>query len=550
MDFKAAIARLLEAQGIADVTLEVPPDSKLGDYAFPCFPLAKERKMAPQAIAQELAAKIATDPAADFLERVAATGPYVNFFIKQTALVAAAFEEPEYQPNGKRVVIEHSSPNIAKPFGIGHLRSTVIGGALKRVYEYAGWEVVGINHLGDWGTQFGKLIAAYKRWPTDITEDPIKKLLELYVRFHAEAEKDPTLDDAGREEFRKLEAGDPENVALWKQFRELSLQEFDRIYARLHVSFESTAGEAFYNDKMIPVLDELKAKGLTEEDEGALIVRLEDMGIQTPAIVLKSDGATIYATRDLAAAIYRKKEYNFDRMLYEVGSEQTLHFRQLFAMLKKMGHEWAEDCQHIAHGLYRFDTGKMSTRKGQVIFIEDVLQQAVERSLKTIDQKNPDLLEKEMVAEQVGIGAVIFFDLRSDRLKDIVFDWDEMLDFEGETGPYVQYTHARLCSILRKSGLEPKANPELLMTPEEIALARQLLAFPDTIEQVIKNDKPHILARHLLDLSQLVNSFYQKHRIIQDDKDLERARLALIEKTAARIELGLSLLGIMAPQEM
>jgi arginyl-tRNA synthetase len=550
MDFQKQISRLLDEAGVKDAQLEVPPNPSLGHFAFPTFPLAKERRKAPVQIAQELVAEIQKNPQSSFLEKVVATGPYVNFFIKGSALVQASFNDPEFQENGKTVVIDYSAPNIAKPFGIGHLRSTVIGGALKRVYSYAGWKTVGINHLGDWGTQFGKLIAAYKRWPTDISQDPIKRLLELYVKFHAEAEQDPTLEDAGREEFRKLEAGDPENTRLWQQFRDLSLKEFNRLYEKLGVSFESNAGEAFYNDKMQAVVDELQAKGLLEEDEGAQIVRLDDEGIQTPAIILKKDGATIYTTRDLAALIYRKKTYSFDRILYEVGSEQNLHFKQLFAIIKKMGYPWHDECYHVNHGLYMFETGKMSTRKGQVIFIEDVLQKSIDLSLKTIQEKNPALADKQEVAEQVGIGAIVFFDMKNDRTKDIIFDWDEILSFEGETGPYLQYTHARLRSILRKSSEKPEIMPELLNTEDDLAVASHLLKLQETIEQVIQNNKPHILARYLLDLAQLINSYYQKHRIIQEDKELERARLALIQKGADRIKLGLSLLGIKAPNEM
>ena len=547
MDFKGRLVELLQEHNIPAEGLEVPPNPQLGDYAFPCFALAKEHKKAPPLIAQELATKLK----ANFLEKVVATGPYVNFFIKQEALMQAAFEEITYAPVGKSVVIEYSSPNIAKPFGIGHLRSTVIGGALKRIYNYAGWHTIGINHPGDWGTQFGKLIAAYKRWPIDISEDPIKRLLDLYVKFHDEAEKDPSLEDEGREEFRKLEAGDEENRKLWEQFRVLSLEEFNKIWLQLNCEFDDTEGEAFYSDKMMTVVDELKQKGLVEEDEGALIVRFTpEEKIETPAIILKRDGSTIYATRDLAAALYRKKKYKFDRMLYEVGGEQQLHFKQVFTILKKAGHSWADECHHVWHGLYRFEEGKMSTRKGRVVFIDDVLKQAIEMSTKIIEEKNPALKNKDEVAEQVGVGAIIFFDLKNDRTNDIIFNWDDILSFEGETGPYLQYTHARLRSILRKSTEKPYINVEALTAEEEKLLAAHLLDFKRTIGQVIQHNKPHLLARYLLDLAQLVNNYYQKHQIIQEDKDVERARLALIKQVADRLELGLDLLGINAPQEM
>jgi arginyl-tRNA synthetase len=553
MDFAEEIKKLLAQHGIEHAQLEVPPDHKLGDYALPCFSLAKERKQAPPIIAKELANAL-SDSKPPFLEQIQATGPYVNLFITRSALVQASLEEPKYPSNGKTVVIDYGAPNIAKPFGIGHLRSTVIGGALKRIYAYTGWKTIGINHLGDWGTQFGKLIAAYKRWPTDLDEDPIKKLLELYVRFHDEAEKDPTLDDAGREEFRKLEAGDPENTALWQRFRDLSLKEFEKVFLRLGARFESNAGEAFYNDKMQAVVDELREKGLLEEDDGAQIVRLEDEGIETPAIILKRDGATIYTTRDLAALLYRKRTYHFDRILYEVGSEQSLHFKQLFAIVKKLGYEWSDQCEHVNHGLYMFETGKMSTRKGQVIFIEDVLAQAVERAREAMRAKNPQLLENDAVAshvlEAVGVGSIVFFDLKNDRVRDIVFDWDEILNFDGETGPYLQYTHARLRSIIRKAATAPKHDAALLQTDEDAMLASHLLSWQPMIEQVVANNKPHILARYLLDLAQLVNAYYQKHRIIQEDKALEAARLAMISTVAQRLKLGLELLGIQAPEEM
>ncbi|MBN1792079.1 arginine--tRNA ligase [Candidatus Woesearchaeota archaeon] len=533
----------------ADKLVEVPPDPKLGDYAFPCFSLAKAFRKAPQAIAQEIAGQIKLKPKGA-VERIEAVGSYINFFISQSELVKESFKKVHFKKNNKTVVLDYSSPNIAKPFGIGHLRSTVIGAALKRVYEFAGWKAVGINHLGDWGTQFGKLIVAYKKWPCDLHQDPIKKLLDLYVKFHSEAEKNPSLEDEARLEFKKLEDGDKENMRLWKEFRELSLEEFKQIYKRLDVEFDSYAGEAFYNDKMDSVVDDLKKKGLLVESEGAFIVDLKDEGIETPAIILKKDGSTIYTTRDLAAILYRKKHYHFDRILYEVGSEQTLHFKQLFSIIRKMGYSWEKDCFHVSHGLYMFETGKMSTRKGQVIFIEDVLKKAVDLSLDIIKEKNPDLKGKEKVAEKVGIGAILFYDLKNDRNKDILFDWDEVLDFEGETGPYIQYTHARLKSILRKSKREPKLHVDALCGEEEAIIARKMLGFEQAIEQVIQHDKPHILARHVLDLAQMINGYYQRNRIIQDDKKLEEARLALIEHAAGQIKLGLSLLGIDAPEEM
>lgn len=553
MDFTQELKGILASLGIKDAPVEIPPNPALGDYAMPCFTLAKERKEAPPKIAQDIATQVTAHPDAGFLAKTVATGPYVNFFIKPAALIKAAFQETPRKELGKTVVIDYSSPNIAKPFGIGHLRSTVIGGALKRIYAYAGWKTVGINHLGDWGTQFGKLIYAYKHWPVDLSqrEDPIKGLLEIYVKFHAEAEKDPSLEEAARVEFKKLEEGDAENTRLWQEFRDLSLAEFNRIYEKMNVTFESTAGEAFYNDKMSVVVDELVAKGLLEKDDGAMVVKFdENEGISAPAIILKSDGATTYITRDLAAILYRKKTYNFDRTLYEIGTEQNLHMRQLFAVIKKMGYSWWDCGFHVNHGLYRFEEGKMSTRKGQVIFIDEVFAQAKERTLATIQEKNPDLADKETVAERVAIGAIIFNDLKNDRILDILFDWDEILDFEGESGPYLMYTHARLRSIMRKSGQAPLLDPTMLVDDEALAVARHLLLFEHVIDQVVETNKPHTLARWLLDMASLVNSYYQKHRVIQEDKMLEQARLALIERVADRLKLGLGLLGLWAPSEM
>ncbi len=551
MDFKEQLAIILKEHNIANALelLEVPPNPELGDYALPCFTFAKELKKAPPMIAQDLANKI-TEKNINFIKDVKALGPYVNITIKPTALIKEAFAEHKIPPNNKVMVIDYSSPNIAKPFGIGHLRSTVIGGALKRIYTYNGWKVVGINYIGDWGTQFGKLICAYKKWPVDITDEPIKKLLSIYVKFHEEAKNDPTLDDQAREEFKKLEDGDKENLALWEQFRELSLIEFNKLYTRMHISFDSTAGEAFYNDKMDSAIELLKEKGLLEESEGAQIVNLSDEGIETPPMLLKSNGTTSYITRDLAAILYRKEHYKFDKALYEIGSEQQLHLKQLFAIVKKLGHEWYKNCVHVNHGLYRFEEGKMSTRKGQVIFIEDVFAQAKEKTLATIEAKNPDLKNKEEIAEAVALGAIVFNDLKNDRVLDIQFDWDEILNFEGESGPYLIYTHARLRSILRKSDVKPLADYELLADENAVAIARHLLQFNNTIAQIIESNKPHTLARYLLELAKLMNSYYQHHRVIQDNKMLEQARLALIEKVADQLKIGLELLGITALEEM
>ncbi len=548
MDFKSELADLLKSKGVenAKELLEVPPDTELGDFSLPCFTLAKSMKKSPDEIAKTLSEEIK----AEWIEKIETKGAYLNFFILPTSLVETAHLPPDMEKDGRTVVIEFSSPNIAKPFGIGHLRSTVIGATLARVYEYAGWNVIKLNHIGDWGTQFGKLIAAYKRWPVDLGEQPIKTLLDLYVKFHKEAESDPSLEEEGRAEFKKLERGDKENRKLWALFKEYSLKEFQRLYQDMNVSFDNMDGEAFYEDKMGAVIEMLKEKGLLVESDGAQIVEFDDKQISAPAIILKSDGATMYITRDLAAILYRKQHYNFDRLLYEVGGEQQLHFRQLFSIVKKLGYEWHNNCHHVWHGLYRFQEGKMSTRKGKTIFVEDVFKQSQDKCLKIIEEKNPELNDKENVAKKVGMGAIIFNDLKNDMTRDITFSWREILDFEGESGPYLMYTHARLRSILRKSDETPVSNPELLGTEDDLAVARHLLNWDSTIRQVIQNNSPHTLSHWLLDLAQIINSYYQKHRVIQEDKDLEKARLALIEICANRLKEGLELLGVWAPDEM
>lgn len=551
--FQQKIAKVLaqhlsrEESEIATL-IERPPE-EMGDFAFPCFALAKELKKAPAVIAEELAEQCKDE----LFSRVEAKGPYVNFFLKPEKIIETSFEEVSFDKKNKKVVIEFSSPNIAKPFGIGHLRSTVIGAALARTYELAGWDVVKLNHLGDWGTQFGKLIWAYKKYSPHIGGDTVEGILQMfnyYVDFHKEAENNPAIIDKGREEFRKLEQGDEQNKKLWEKLRKVSIKEFEQVYKRLNVTFDSYNGESFYTDKMPAVVDKLEENNLLEESEGAQIVNLEDEGIETPALIMKKDGSTLYLTRDLAAILYRKKEYQFDRMLYEVGNEQALHFKQLFAVTKKLGYDWHKDCEHVGHGLYRFPDGKMSTRKGKTIFVDEVLDKAVALSKETIQEKNPELKDAQEVAEIVGVGAIMFNDLKNDRVNDINFSWKEILNFEGESGPYLQYTYARLKSILRKSTETPTLNPKLLTSEEEIRIAKQINTFPEVIEKVISTNKPHSIARYALDLAQLTNTYYQKHKIIQEDKNLESARLSLIELVSQNIKKSLELLGINVPEEM
>ncbi len=559
MDFKIVLADLLKKELNKDVfdLLEIPPDPSLGDYAFPCFSLAKELKKNPNQIAQELSKKLK----APFLDKIDAKGAYLNFFIKKEQLTKDVLtnvlkQQQKYGQSttgkGKTIVIDMSSPNIAKPFGIGHLRSTIIGNALRNLLTYQSYKVVRINHLGDWGTQFGKLIVAYKKWGDKkrLDKDPINYLLDLYVKFHDAAEQNPDLEDQARAWFKKLEDGNKEALALWKQFKELSLQEFKKIYALLGVTFEAYSGEAFYNDRLDETLEFIEKTGITEISEGALIVNLEKYTMP-PAILRKSDGATLYLTRDVAAALYRKKTYKFDKMLYEVGGEQKLHFQQLFKVLELMGYSWYKDCVHVDHGLYLGEDGKkFSTRKGKTIFMADVLDETIALAKKIIQEKNPKLKNKDAVAKAVGVGAIIFGDLCNDRSRDIIFDIEKFTSFEGETGPYLQYTHARLCSILRKKKLSATTIDYKLYDKAEQEIIKQLGSFGDVVTDATKQYKPHILARYLLDLAQQVNSYYVSHPVLQDDKALEKARLALVTGVKIVLGNGLRLLGIIPLEAM
>jgi len=560
--FKDEIGRLLAAQVGLDgaqavVDLEVPPSPEMGDFAFPCFKLARSLKKAPARIAAELAEKVATG---EFFERVEAKGPYLNFFCSRGLLAALTVrsvleEKTNYgrQNNGlgKTVVFDYSAPNIAKPFGIGHLRSTVIGQALYRIFAALGYRCVGINHLGDWGTQFGKLIVAFQRWGEEdkLSADPILHLYDLYVRFHNEADADPALEDEGRAWFKRLEDGDETARLLWQRFRDLSLLEFRRIYEILGVEFDEYQGESFYNEMLDGTVRLLEEAGLTRLSEGALVVDLEEEGLP-PCLLRKQDGATLYATRDLCAAIWRQSTYHFDLALYVVGADQALHFRQLFAVLKKMGYPWADRCQHVPFGLIRFKEGKMSTRQGTLVFLEDVLGRAVELAGAIIQEKNPGLAEKGTVARQVGIGAVIFGDLYNDRIKDVEFDWDKVLDFSGETAPYIQYSHARICSILRKAGLCLGGDPALLLLEEEQAVVRTLARYPGAIVRAAETGRPSVMARYLVDLARDFNRFYHQCPVLQAGEDLKNARLLLIDAVRQVLANGLYLLGIAAPEEM
>lgn len=564
-DFKKLISESLKSE-IEDLTLEeiaalieVPPNKEMGDYAFPCFKLAKVFRKAPNAIAEDLAGKIQPT---DDINKIINLGGYVNFFVNKESLAKKVInqvltEKENYGKSefgkGKTVVVEFSSPNIAKPFHIGHVRTTVIGNALSKIYASQGYHVEKLNHLGDYGTQFGKLIVAYKLWGDKqaVENDPIKELLKLYIRFHDEAETKPEMEDEAREWFTKLENGDEEAKDLWQWFRDESLKEFSRVYKLLDIEFDSYVGESFYSDKMPAVIEELKEKNLLEESDGAMIVNLEDSKLP-PALIQKRDGSTLYLTRDLASAFYRKKVYDFDKSIYVVGAQQELHFKQCFEIIKRMGYDWYKDMIHVQFGMVALEEGTMSTRKGRVVFLEDVLNQAIDRTRQIIEEKNPDAENIDEVAKAVGVGAVVFQELSNSRIKDYTFSWDRTLSFEGETGPYVQYTHARCCAVLRKAGQPVSAdiNYELLSDQDAADVLSVLENFNKSIMTAMNKNEPHIVTRFVLDLAQAFNKFYHNSPILVEDADLRAARLALVEATRQTIENALKILGMKAPQKM
>ncbi len=558
MDFKQKVVDLVSEQvdlpkEKISMLIERPKNPKMGDYAFPAFALAKIEHKNPALIAKDIAEKISDDNFAS----IQAVGPYVNFAIDHAKLVNATLNdvltEKEHFGDQKlgegNVPIDMSSPNIAKPMSMGHLRSTVIGNSIAKTLEKVGYTPIKINYLGDYGTQFGKLITAYRLWGNeeDVKKDPITNLFHYYVKFHEEAEKDPKLEDEGRAAFKKLENGDEEEIKLWKWFREVSLQEFNRIYKELGVTFDSYNGEAFFNDKMQPVVDELKEKGLLEESRGAQVVNLgED---ENPALILKSDGSSLYMTRDLAAALYRKKEYDFVMSLYVAGGEQTGHFKQLKQVLKKMGYDWSDNIHHIPFGLITQGGKKLSTRKGNVVFLDQVLKDAVSLAEQQIEEKNPNLFNKKQVAHDVGVGAVVFHDLKNDRMDNFDFDLEEVVRFEGDTGPYVQYTNARAQSILRKANKEISMDNLSLNDDWSFAVAKALADFPAIVEKASEKFEPSIIAKYALDLSKKFNKYYANVRILDEDDQLN-ARLALVQATSIVLTEALRLLGVNAPKEM
>ena len=547
--------------------IEVPQDSKMGDYAFPCFKLAKVMRKAPPLIAKNIAEKIADN---EIFEKVEQVNAYVNMFISKEEFVKDVVEDVLEKGDGfgrsdigggKTVIVEYSSPNIAKPFHIGHIRSTVIGNSIYKIYDALGYNVIRINHLGDYGTQFGKMICAYRHWGNkeDVINEPIKTLLGYYTKFHEEVETHPELDDEAREIFTKLEHGEPEEVELWQWFRDESLKEFNRVYKMLGIEFDSYNGESFYSDKMPRFVKELEEKGLLEESRGAHIVDLEKYGLGV-ALITKSDGSTLYITRDIAAAVYRKETYDFYKNIYVVASQQNLHFQQWIQILELMGYEWARDCVHVPFGLVSLEDGTMSTRHGRVVFLEDVLNRAVEQTKEIIREKGVNTDNIDETARQVGIGAVIFNELSNNRIKDYVFSWSKVLDFNGETGPYVQYTYARCASVLRNAGEEAvkKAmekglagvNAKYLTGESSFALAKLLYRLPQVVVEAGEKFEPSIVTRHIVDIAQSFNRFYHDEHILVDDEEEKAAKLALVIAAKTAIKNGLALLGMEAPERM
>ena len=546
-----------------EIYIEVPKDSSNGDYAFPCFRLAKELKKAPPIIAEDIKEKLKIE--GETIEKVEVVGGYLNFYINQKLLTKEVLTEiskkEEYGKSdigkGKNIVIDYSAPNIAKPFHIGHLRSTVIGGALYNIYKYLGYNTIGINHLGDYGTQFGKLIEGYKLWGKEynIEEDPINELTKIYIRINQLCKEDEKVLEQCRMNFKLLEDGDPYCKKIWEKFRELSLKEFQRVYDLLGSKFDSWNGEAFYSDKMPEVIQILDKTGKLVESEGAKIIDLEDKGINTPCIIQKSNGSTTYATRDLAAILYRARNYDFDKALYVVSYEQTLHFKQVFEVAKLLGldEKYTNGLKHVPFGMVSLSTGKMSTREGNIVKLEELLNEAISRAKGIIEEKNPDLEDKENVAKKVGVGAVIFNDLSNSRIKDEIFDWNQILNFQGETGPYIQYTYVRTKSVLEKAGYIPQIEEikfDKLGDESSKNIINLIYNFENILEQVTQKEEPSILSRYLIDVAKSFSNFYNDNKILVEDKDTQNARVYLTYSVGKVLKIGAKLLGIDMPNKM
>ena len=566
MNFKHDIATILSDE-IKEISMEeiesmieIPSNTEMGDYAFPCFKLSKIFRKSPNMIAEELAQKLEKTAVID---KIINLSGYVNFFVDRETWAKSVisrvvtekenFGRSDYGQK-RNTIVEFSSPNIAKPFHIGHIRTTVIGHSLYRLYDFMGFNAIAINHLGDYGTQFGKLIVAYKAWGDRavIESNPISELLKIYVRFHDEADQNPELEEEARGWFKKLENKDPEATELWQWMRDISLKEFNRVYDLLGIKFDSFAGESFYSDKMPAAVQLIEDKGLLKDSEGAKIVDLEPYGMP-PALIMKKDGSTLYITRDIAAAIYRKETYDFYKNIYVVGTPQELHFRQWGKILELMGFEWAKDCIHVQFGTVSLEDGVLSTRSGRVVFLEDVLNRAIEQTKAIIMQKNPDLENIDETAKQVGVGALVFQELSNSRIKDYQFSWERTLSFEGETGPYVQYSYARCCSLIEKSEFEPSTDIDfsiIAQNPDAMEIVRVLTSFDDVLMRSLNRNEPHHIARFVLDLSQAFNKFYHDNHILSETEDVQKAYISLVESVKNGIHNALYLLGMESPQKM
>lgn len=566
MNFKHDIATILSDE-IKEISMEeiesmieIPSNTEMGDYAFPCFKLSKIFRKSPNMIAEELAQKLEKTAVID---KIINLSGYVNFFVDRETWAKSVisrvvtekenFGRSDYGQK-RNTIVEFSSPNIAKPFHIGHIRTTVIGHSLYRLYDFMGFNAIAINHLGDYGTQFGKLIVAYKAWGDRavIESNPISELLKIYVRFHDEADQNPELEEEARGWFKKLENKDPEATELWQWMRDISLKEFNRVYDLLGIKFDSFAGESFYSDKMPAAVQLIENKGLLKDSEGAKIVDLEPYGMP-PALIMKKDGSTLYITRDIAAAIYRKETYDFYKNIYVVGTPQELHFRQWGKILELMGFEWAKDCIHVQFGTVSLEDGVLSTRSGRVVFLEDVLNRAIEQTKAIIMQKNPELENIDEKAKQVGVGALVFQELSNSRIKDYQFSWERTLSFEGETGPYVQYSYARCCSLIEKSEFEPSIDIDfslIAQNPDAMEIVRVLTSFDDVLMRSLNRNEPHHIARFVLDLSQAFNKFYHDNHILSETEDVQKAYISLVESVKNGIHNALYLLGMESPQKM